>query len=88
MELKKVIYKVSLKMTIGSVNIRVNDISFDSRVVKKNNIFVALKGSIDNGFKYIDKAILNGANSIICEEVPEVIDKNITYLIVQNSKKL
>ena len=54
MELKKVIYKVSLKMTIGSVNIRVNDISFDSREVKKNNIFVALKGSIDNGFKYID----------------------------------
>ena len=87
MELKKVIYKVSLKMTIGSVNIRVNDISFDSREVKKNNIFVALKGSIDNGFKYIDKAILNGANSIICEEVPEVIDKKITYLIVQDSKR-
>ena len=86
-ELKKVIYKVSLKMTIGPVNIRVNDISFDSREVKKNNIFIALKGTIDNGFKYINKAILNGANSIICEEVPKVIDKKITYLIVQDSKR-
>ena len=86
-ELKKLIYKVSLRTTIGSVNIKINNISFDSRLVKKNFIFVALSGSIDNGFRYIDQAILNGANSIICEEVPKSINKKITYLIVEDSKK-
>ena len=86
-ELKKLIYKVSLRTTIGSVNIKINNISFDSRIVKKNFIFVALSGSIDNGFRYIDQAISNGANSIICEEVPKSINKKITYLIVEDSKK-
>ena len=39
----------------------------DSRKIKKGDIFIALKGVSDDGHKYIDNAIKNGASQVICE---------------------
>ena len=43
------------------------NIKTDSRKVKKGDIFVALPGINSNGNEYIDKAIENGASTIVCE---------------------
>ena len=43
-------------------------IKCDSRKVKKNDTFVALRGFYNDGHEYIEEAIKNGATKIVCEE--------------------
>ena len=45
--------------------IKVSGISFDTRTLKKNNIFFAIPGSNDDGLRYIDLAINRGASAIV-----------------------
>ena len=40
-------------------------LSFNSKNVKKNNIFFAIRGNNINGKKYIKEAIRNGATTIV-----------------------
>ena len=43
------------------------NIQSDSRKIKKGDIFVALKCEVNDGHKYIESAIENGASKIIAE---------------------
>ena len=43
-------------------------IKVDSRKVEKGDTFIALRGIDNDGHKFINKAIENGASKIICEE--------------------
>ena len=56
----------------------------DSRKVKKGDVFVAIKGKTVDGHDYIDKAIENGATSLIVEK-----DGNwpVPYTKVDNSEE-
>jgi len=58
---------------------------FDSRKAEKSSLFVAQKGLIFDGHKFIDKAIELGATSIVCEELPSTRLDNVTYVLVENS---
>lgn len=83
--LKDILYKVAVKAIHGSTQIEIKSIQFDSRKVNKNDMFVAQKGLIFDGHKFIDKAIELGATSIICEKFPENFIDEITYIQVQDS---
>lgn len=60
-------------------------VTYDSRLVKSNTLFVAIKGTSTDGHKYIDKAIELGAVAIVCEELPAACLSHVTYLVVENS---
>ena len=53
----------NLKSNIASVKIR--GISFDTRSLRKGDIFVSIKGNKLDGKKYIKKAISKGAKARI-----------------------
>ncbi len=72
----------------GSVPAEISKICYDSRKVEANDIFVAMRGEITDGHKYISKAIELGASVIVCEEFPEDINENIYYIKVENSRKV
>ncbi len=57
-------------------------IQFDSRKVKKGDVFVAIKGLTVDGHDYIDKAIKNGVKTVYGES--DV--KNKKYIRVSNSR--
>ena len=46
----------------------IKGLAIDSKKVKKDFIFFAIKGHKYNGENYINDAILKGANVIICSE--------------------
>ena len=48
--------------------IPVKGISFDSRKVKKNDIFFAIKGDKTSGIKFIKNAVSKGAAIIVSNE--------------------
>ena len=69
--LKNIISKNDALEVIGLPDAMVNDITFDSRQVKKDSCFVAIRGTQVEGHEYIDKAIELGASVIVCEALPQ-----------------
>ncbi len=71
------------------------NIQSDSRKIKKGDIFVALKCEVNDGHKYIEKAIENGASKVVAEygnySVPTLIvddtRKYITNYLKENYNK-
>lgn len=65
--------------------VKVSSICFDSRKIKKNSLFVAIKGNTADGHNFIDTAITNGAKVIVCKNLPEKMQKGIIYIKVKNT---
>ncbi len=63
-------------------------IAFNSKSVKKNFIFFAIKGNKINGNKFIKEAIKNGAKIIISKQSKESLNNNILYLHNKNPREL
>lgn len=85
MNLKQLIEGLACLQVIGTTDIAIAEIQFDSRAVSNDSLFVAVKGTLTNGHLFIDKAIELGALAIICEDVPMEISNSITYIQVSNS---
>ncbi len=83
--LKDILYKVRIIEVIGSTNVAIRTISFDSRVIEKDSLFVAIRGVNSDGHTYIDDTISNGAIAVVCEELPKKIDGNVTYIKVSDA---
>jgi len=83
--LKDIIYGVRIVDVKGSTNIAVEHIAYDSRKVVSYTMFVALRGTQVDGHDYVNQAIADGALSIVCEEFPDEINENITYIKVDDS---
>ena len=84
--LKDILYKVTINKVIGNTSVAINNIEFDSRKVKFNDVFVAIKGAVSDGHDYIEKSSNLGAIAIICEEIPDKIINGITYVQVADSQ--
>jgi UDP-N-acetylmuramoyl-L-alanyl-D-glutamate--2,6-diaminopimelate ligase len=85
--LKDILYGVSLTAVSGTTAKLVNQICFDSRKVALDDVFVAIRGTQSDGHDYIEKAIAKGANSIICEQLPDKLVNEVSYIEVSDSKK-
>lgn len=87
MKLSSIIQPINYQQIIGSTDIEISSIEFDSRKVKNGSIFFAINGSESNGHNFIQNAIENGALAVVCETLPEKTPKNITWLLTDNSRK-
>ncbi|MBB6326049.1 UDP-N-acetylmuramoyl-L-alanyl-D-glutamate--2,6-diaminopimelate ligase [Algoriphagus iocasae] len=85
--LKDILYKVSLISTTGDMELRIQNIVFDSRKVVERSVFVAVPGTQVDGHDFIDTAIEKGATVIVCETLPEPLKEGITYVQVVSSSK-
>ncbi len=83
--LTDILYKAGLEEIIGTTNIAVSSIAFDSRKVKKDTLFIAVRGTAVDGHNFIAQATEAGANSIICEELPADKVENISYVKVKDT---
>lgn len=84
-QLSDILYKTRIIKIIGSTEIVIHSICFDSRVVQKGDLYIAVKGTKTDGHKFIDDVIKKGAVSVVCEVLPEIIRNSITYIVVVNS---
>ena len=85
--LKDILYGVGLRAVSGITNVMVNEIHFDSRNVKMDDVFIAVRGTITDGHNYIETAINSGAKAIVCEALPEQLVNEITYVEVIDSNQ-
>ena len=83
--LKDLLYKVNLKAVFGSTDVEIKTLHLDSREVKPESCFIAVKGFVVDGHNFIDVAIKNGAKAIVAEQLPANMIDGITYIEVVNS---
>ena len=83
--LKDILYGVALNQVVGSTNVEVNALAFDSRKVTPQSLFIAIKGTLSDGHQFIASVIEKGASVIICEDMPVIFEDQVTYVKVQNS---
>ena len=83
--LKDILYKVHLRSVHGSTAMEVSDLQIDSRFVKPGTCFIAIKGVAVDGHAFISNAIEQGAVAVICEELPQQLNEDVTYIQVANS---
>ncbi len=82
MKLKDLIKQIDPLKVVGSVDVDISDLVFDSRKVRTGSLFFAIKGTQVDGHQYIAKAIDKGAIAIVCETLPQDILPNKSYLQV------
>ena len=85
--LKEILYRTRIENIIGSTDLSIGNISFDSRDVSKRSLFIATKGSIVDGHLFIEQAIKQGAIAVVCETLPEVLSDKVTYVKVKDSRE-
>lgn len=85
MILKDILYKTAIESVNGTTDIEVSKIEFDSRQVQSGDVFLAIRGTQSDGHNYIAKAIESGAVAVVCESLPETLQKGVTYIEVENS---
>lgn len=73
---------------IQGKDIEITQVTSDSRVVGEGMLFVALRGTINDGHQYIPQAIAKGARAILCEEIPDERSEEVTYLRVEHTDQV
>ena len=86
-KLKEIISNIKIIKTVGDTNTTVEGITDNSKLVKRNYLFFAVKGISLDGHRYIDSAIENGSKVIICTHLPIKINLNICYVVVENIRE-
>ncbi len=66
------------KDVIGNPDVEIENIEYDSRLIKENGLFIAVSGYQVDGYDYVNDAIVNGAVAVIgekdsCAEAPNYV---------------
>jgi UDP-N-acetylmuramoyl-L-alanyl-D-glutamate--2,6-diaminopimelate ligase len=83
--LQQLITGIKIRQTIGSTDLSINSVAFDSRSVEAGGLFVAVAGTRTDGHQYIEKAISQGAVAVICQQVPDHLRESATFILTDNS---
>jgi len=88
-KLKDVLQGLKLEVVEGPINLEIAGITTDSKTVKENFLFIAVKGSSYDGHDFIKEVIAKGAAAVIIEkDARQACDAcNATKIIVSDSRK-
>ena len=84
--IREILYKVEINSVVGNTSVSIEKVEFDSRLVTKGDMYVAINGVNVDGHDFINQAIVNGAVCIICENLPKEIADEVVYISVPNSR--
>lgn len=87
MQLRKLLKNISIVDTQGDLDVDIKHIATHSKQVSPGSLFMALKGTRNNGQAYIDEAIARGAVAILVEEIPLNGKNGVTYIRVSNARE-
>ncbi len=84
--LKKIEY-INTNKLLRDLEIDVDNVTNDSRVVNEKSIFLAVKGFKKDGHDYIDDAIKKGVKVVFCEE-ESFLSKEAAVFIIKNPREV
>ncbi len=88
MKLSELVSRLKLLDVQGSLDREIEGIDIDSRHVKAGHLFIAVKGTVTDGHKFIPKAVEQGAAAVLCEDMPEERAEGVTYVRVADTEQV
>lgn len=86
MELSQLISPIHAKSLTGAVDgVEITQLTCDSRQVTEGAMFVAVRGVAVDAHRFIPDTIARGARAIVCEQLPETIHPDVSYIQVEDS---
>ncbi len=66
----------------GADNVPVSNVSIDSRTIQPGSMYVAIKGAVHDGHKFVNEAIQQGASAVmVSREIPVVAEKVVVLRV-------
>ncbi|MBF0511658.1 MAG: UDP-N-acetylmuramoyl-tripeptide--D-alanyl-D-alanine ligase [Candidatus Omnitrophica bacterium] len=66
---------------------RVSSVCIDSRIIKKGDLFVAIKGDVFDGHDFIDSVIDKGARVVVVHKPLQVKNPRVTVIMVKDTTR-
>ena len=85
MRLIDILSGVDYTLLKGNINVEINDIKYNSKEVKENDVFVALIGYEKDGHDFIESAIEEGAKVIVSSKII-TSNSDITIIKVDDTR--
>ncbi|MBQ1990537.1 MAG: UDP-N-acetylmuramoyl-L-alanyl-D-glutamate--2,6-diaminopimelate ligase, partial [Rikenellaceae bacterium] len=70
---------------VGSTVVEVSALALDSRRVVSGTMFFAVVGTATDGHAYIAGAVASGAVAVVCQQLPEVLNEQVCYVVVEDT---
>ena len=86
MKLSELLKAIQPVQIIGSTEKDITGVNIDSRLVAAGHLFMAMRGTQTDGHAYIPTAIEKGAIAVLCEDMPEETNPDVTYIQVKDSE--
>ena len=87
MKLSELLKNIKPTAIVGDSEREVTGIEIDSRKVAAGGLFVAMKGTQVDGHRFIEKAIEQGAVAVLCEDLPEKMPFDVTFVQVESTEE-
>lgn len=84
-QLTQLLSAVIVEEIVGNENIEISTVISDSRRAEKGALFVAVRGVNVDGHSFIPSLHEKGVVAIVCEELPLIIEPQVTYIRVANT---
>jgi len=86
MKLSEIIKNIKTISVVGNADVDIKDVQIDSRQVASGTLFIAVRGTVTDGHKFIPGAVESGAAAVICEQLPDECPEGVTFVQVENSE--
>ena len=86
MKLSEILKNIKPLRVEGNLDTEISGINIDSRKIAGGHLFVAMKGTQVDGHRFIEKAIESGAAAVLCEDMPETLPEQVTFIQVASTE--
>jgi UDP-N-acetylmuramoyl-L-alanyl-D-glutamate--2,6-diaminopimelate ligase len=71
----------------GDAGVEITNLEIDSRKTGPGSLFFALRGTVSDGHRFIDKAVSSGAVAVVCESLPDNRQNGVGYIKVKDTAR-
>lgn len=86
MILRDLIKGVETKRVLGSDDVEIPAVCYDSKEVRDGSLFAAIRGEKTDGHKYVESAVKSGARALLVEEISENPFRGVSIIQVEDTK--
>jgi len=80
-----IIHDIPVKEVRGNIDRPVSHVVYDSRQVQPGDVFVAMRGTKQDGHAFIPSVLSRGVKIVVCEKWPEEMLEDVTWILVEDS---
>lgn len=84
-KLQDLLTHVEVDQIVGDSSANINDVTCDSRQVRRGSLFVAVRGVNVDAHQFIPQVVADGATAVVCEQLPDKEADGVTFVVVPNS---